>query len=510
MKNYLKNFKIRHLWLSLFLISFILTQCKKDPSVPLQDVSFNINSVNQSAKTTAAVQSGELRNARSLETDTIICSSLAANYVKYKVDGGGFRVIPVFYVDGIPYTSSIKLQPGNHNLNEFLVYSDNQTPKDSTDDVLLSAVPHTGAIFASYARTNLDYSFTVSTDKKTDVNLDVVCYTPAKYLNFGFVYFQLSPLVIRSQWFFGDFCIKDATHFAGSGYSQQTNWVASGFIDAPAIFKIEVWRNGVLENTFQNSNQGEKVLVNYGDYQLSTDNFEFKLYILVNQGSKFVYTYFNSWKFNDISNIKPNSNNVVDFVLGNCYDPSNPPSLILPPWMNLPATATYTITAYPSVLGGYVDATLTNIASGTGGSAIYDFSNGVFASNCADHSTEITVGTSYNMDVYSSLYQSLLPAYLQSAKWEKINWLYNHLDWYSGYNWYDIQGFIWLYDNPVWDGSALGTVPAITALTKKMKSDADTYGPGYKVLPGGWVSVIFALHGATSPTVQTMFVRLDP
>ncbi|NJO88664.1 MAG: hypothetical protein HC831_06650 [Chloroflexia bacterium] len=92
----------------------------------------------------------------------------------------------------------------------------------------------------------------------------------------------------------------------------------------------------------------------------------------------------------------------------------------------------------------------------------------------------------------------------------KINWLYNNLSNYENVHWYDLQGFIWLYDNPVWNGQALGTVPAVTELTLKMKADADKYGPGYKVPLGGTYVIIFIPPGVEGPIVQTMISQLNP
>jgi hypothetical protein len=198
--------------------------------------------------------------------------------------------------------------------------------------------------------------------------------------------------------------------------------------------------------------------------------------------------------------------------LGNCYDPANPPDLILPPWLNLPATANYTIVGgyAPGSLGAYVDAQLTGIGPG------FDIQDILYASWCADHLTTIYPGTTYNMDVYSSLYPTLLPAFaqLQAGKWSKINWLFNHLSWYPGYQWYDPQQVIWLFDSPAWGGGGESGVPNLTPLAQQMFNDANTYGAGYVPLPGGWATIIFISHGtlpgALSPTVQTMIIKIDP
>ena len=496
-------------FLSILAFLVTMTGCKSDdPQLSNQiDVSFNVSNVTNGAS--SVISNKAMVKVQEIPQD-VNCQDKKANYVKYKIDNGDFQKIPVFYVSGCIWTNSIKLSPGVHKLSEFLVYSDNNTPNDESDDILLSAAPHTGSEYSGFVSTPLDQNFTVTVDKKNEIKMEVVCFEPKTFTNFGFTYFKLSEIVVHQLWFFADFCIKNKADYSGSQYAQQTGWSGNSgpFIDVPAILKVEVWKDGILKNTFTNSAQGEKLAVNYADYLSQTDNYELKLYILVRQGTAFNYVYFKSWNFTDVSNILDGGDGVIDGVLGNCYNPATPPDFILAPWMNIPTSLTYTITAMPSILGAYVDATLSNIPIG------YELINGIFPSNCADHSVTINVGQSYPMDVYSSLYPDKLPLFVQSSKWEKINWLYNHLDWYPGSIWSDIQGFIWLYDNPVWDGTAQGGVPAITALTRKMYADAQIYAIGYKVPPGGWATLIFVPQGtlptATNPLLQTMVIKVDP
>jgi len=491
--------------LAIIIVAFATTNCTKDSTDPITgtaDVSFNVNSVTQSG-------------LKSTATDTIICTTLSSDYVKYKLDNGNFKAISVFYVGGIPWTNSIKLPIGPHTINEFMVYSDNNTPNDSTDDVLLSAVPHAGSGFAGYVTTPLNQSFVVETDKKLEVKLDVVCFQPQYYTKFGFVYFQLNELTVRQMWFFGDFCVKDKSLYAGSSYALRSGWSGFGYGDVPAIIKVEVWRgttptNKTLQNTFTNNdaahNYGDKVSVTYGDYKQSTDYFEVKFFILVRQGTTFDYVQFNSYTFTDISNITTGSDGVIDFVLGNCYDPSTPPDYIYAPWMNLPlSNQVPSVTYYmsPATLGGYVNATLGNISTG------FDISNGTFASYCGDHNVTINYGVSYNMDVYSSLYPEKLPLFAQSAsgKWAKINWLFNHLDWFPTATMNNIEDVIWSYDN-------VSPIPTPSGLSTTMRNACDQYGVNYHVPTGGWACIIFIPHGtpANAPTaaIQTMFIKIDP
>ncbi len=494
----MRNLKRLVIIMAILMVAIFTTNCKKDTTNPSDgntyELKFNINSISQNG------------GYKSTTSDTILCSPLTADYVMYKLNSEPLTRIDVFYdQSGVPFTNSIKRTEGSYTLKEFLVYSDNNTPANTADDILIMAAPHVGSTFAGYSGTPpLDRTFTINVDLKAPISVDVLCFQPQYFTKFGFAYFQMNELTLRQLWFFGDFCIKDKADYAGSLYSQQTNWGSGGgFIDAPAIAKVEVWRNGVLQNTFINSKQGEKISVNYGDYKLTADNFEIKLFILVKQGTTFTYNFFKSWTFTDISNIPQGTDGVIDYVLGNCYDPLTPPDLILSPWMNLPLTATYKATT--ATLGGYVDANLSNIP------AWYDITNGVFASNCADHNTSITMGQNYNVSVYSSLQQQTLPAWAQSTKWAKINWLYNHLDYFPGYHWYDIQGAIWLFDNPAWNGQALTTVPALTPIMTNMKNQMDLYGVNYRVPPAGWAAIIFIYNPtASNPTIQTMFIKVDP
>jgi hypothetical protein len=47
-----------------------------------------------------------------------------------------------------------------------------------------------------------------------------------------------------------------------------------------------------------------------------------------------------------------------------------------------------------------------------------------------------------------------------------------------------------------------------------MKQKMDDYGEDYRVPSGGWATIIFVptgtLPSAPSPTIQTMFIKVDP
>ena len=62
------------------------------------------------------------------------------------------------------------------------------------------------------------------------------------------------------------------------------------------------------------------------------DNFEFKLFVLVRQGTEFNYVHFHSWTFMDDEIITNGGDGLVDFVLGNCLPNAD---LILSPCLRL-------------------------------------------------------------------------------------------------------------------------------------------------------------------------------
>jgi len=435
------------------------------------------------------------------------CFSQSISYANVWLDNSQTPIkVNVFYLAGQPYTNSIQLSPGLHFLNDFVLMNDNNTPNDTGDDIILAAAPHSGTVYAPYVTNPLTLTFTVAKFSKLMQPVECVCYQQSHYTDFGFLFFQIQEVTVRQQAFFGDLCIKNISDYIGSPYASQSNGLQP---DVPAIFKIEVWRNGTLMSTFDNSawlGVGQPLVVSYADRQGIVDNFEFKLSVLVRQGGAFNYVYLWSWTVADATPINdPDHNGVIDFSLGYCNLNAD---YVLPPYINLPPACTYTITNYaPGSLGTYADAALSNVPPN------YEFVNGTVKSWCADYAFALSVNTAYNMVVYSSLYPNLLPPFAQAKPWDKINWLLNHLSWYSGYSWNDLQGAIWkLYG---WTGPTKTNVTyPLSTIGNTMVSDANNYGSGYKVPDGGFANVIFIASGtpgnATVANVQTMVIQVDP
>ncbi len=498
-------------------IAVMFASCNKDDDSN-NGVQFKIANVANNFKSASLVPSIE----------EIPCSDLRASYVKVVIDGAEYKIGTFYIVENgieILYSNTLMLESGEHQISEFSIWNDLGTSTES-DDILLSATPHLNSAFAEYVSNPLNFSFTTYSDRKTYVGIEVVCYDDEYEADFGFVYYGIGEISVHSLNFFGDFCIKKKSDYEGSLYAQQSGWnsVPGSYIDVPAIAKIEQWQKtgyGSWQKTgeYTNSPEGETIKITYSDSKTEIDSIELKLFIYVKEGRNYYdYHYFTSWKFRDDEKPLQTGDGKGGFTtyycLGSCTPSAN---YIFPAWETLPSTVTYKIVGAtaPGSLGGYVDAEISGVGEG------YDFGDGLYASNCADHLAPIEIGVPYEMDVYSSLVIEEMPLFARKSQWAKINWLINHIglpgssNEYPGYTWADLQGAVWLLNEPVaWNGLATGGVPNATSTMLKMAADANANYANYSIPTGGWACVVFIPHGtplgSETPVIQTMFIKVDP
>jgi len=228
----------------------------------------------------------------------------------------------VFYLDGKPYTNSVKLLPGEYIIHDFILKNDQQTPNDKTDDIIIAAAVHQGAPYASLVSSWLNQEFTVSPFKKNVMDMELVCYDEAHFENFGFEYFVISQTVVREVHFFGDICISNLASYYNSPYSAVLGGNQNLLLDLPAIFQIEVFRNDSSMGIFNNNSSSAISLpltVRYPDRLNKMDSFEFRLSVMVlNNNNIFEYQWFHTWSILDSQSLFSGTDGVVDFVLGNC------------------------------------------------------------------------------------------------------------------------------------------------------------------------------------------------
>ena len=313
----------------IFLSVLLLTNCKKEDKVDEQSP-------------------GELVFAPVDISDTekdgfdVLCD-LTLTITLAHVVLNGIDYYPLTFVLGDKlYTQSIKLDPGAYIINEFELMDDMGTPGFYDDDEIVKATPMWNSEYAVFVDNALmepgeEYGFTIVEFLKLEVYIDVLCYIPSDFELFGFVWFDVTPITVREQCFFGDLCIYDLDLYYGSLYGPLIE------ADEKAIYKIMVYRDGEYVdeyfNTYYDAQQvftyDSPLCVPYADYDLEENFFIFELWVLVPVGSGFEYVYMYTWDFWDAETILDDGDagedGVVDFVVGDCV--VTPSDLVLPPWL---------------------------------------------------------------------------------------------------------------------------------------------------------------------------------
>jgi len=291
----------------ILLMAFAFFSCQKPEDVP----PVNKDKID-------VVFAGITNEIGSLKsTDIVDCNKPDADYAQVKIDNTIYRPL-VFYIDGVPYTQSIKLSPGTHSVKEFMLMNDNNTPDNFGDDIIVSATPIKGSTYAVFVDNAVDFPFQVSAFAKTEVKVQVLCFEDVDYQYFGFDWFALTEIIVREQVFFGDICVTNTADYEGSLYENQNNKLQN---DMPAIFRIDVYKNGAYITSYNNEawlGEGMPLSVLYPDNKNANDKFDFNLSIYVRNGNDFAYVYYYTWTFYNDELIAAGDDGVVDFVLGDC------------------------------------------------------------------------------------------------------------------------------------------------------------------------------------------------
>ena len=463
------------------------------------------------------------------------------------VPGSPFKPL-VFYVDGVLHSQSIK----------FMANAD-ETPKqlkvtsfhiENEDLIPIMATPLIGAPYSEFVTKPISFNFSVEPFEKSAVYVEVLCFVPEDYENFGFNWFEIGQFIIREYNFFGNFCLKDAAMYQGENndeypthvYKNIPGFPESGYVDAPAIFKIEVFDKDAPEGEVPNQ---EFYYDGIGPDPLKIEakmipgeEYRFELSLLVADGAgglyyAHIYTFYAEATYNnatepvfapltneDGTNEYAYDHGVFHFVVGGCIYGGNL-DLQLPPWQVLPTTANVTIQHenWGTNAGAYWKLTVNSLnPNGT-----YDFpgANEVVAGWCGDHTVEIPDGER-DFFIYSSYWDynwPTMPEIVTLDKLASVNWLMNNLDlpsygitmptsMFIDYDFFDtqdakdIQDAIWLIIN--------GTVHTGTpsARAAEMAEDAENF-IDFVPLPGGYAAVLL-VEGPDATKYQLIFTVVDP
>ncbi len=445
--------------------------------------------------------------------------------------GGGEINTPVFYVNDVMYTQAIKL-PANksYTLIDMRLYATGAGVGGA--DLLVNAVPYTGSHYGNLITAPVPVSINVSPFTKTEVPISILCYDDTQYEDFGFTWFRIEENIVRTKYFFGDFCTKFFEDYRNAPlYADHLDLVR---VDMPAIFEMDLYqvaKGGVMYDpevfvdTFNNADSvtsGKPKLIAYPDIEAPGDIFRLDVKIYVKTGSTFAYESFGSWFWKDnedvmytsladlengVNGFTSGTDGVYDFILGNCN--VDGADFIFAPYMNLPESGTLYVHSDGGDLngaspeGGYMDTKLDYTGSG------YDFpANEWAATFCFELGVNITLGANYQVTVHSSLYPELMPREeMRTREWDRVNWLVNNLDQWPNFNWFDFQHALWKLQDASHNGTGHG-IPVGTSVFTDMYDAAVANGDGYMPMPGGLAAVTFA-H-STGNAIQTVFIIVDP
>lgn len=188
----MKKIKFYHIFLSLMLM-FIIVGCEKDKQMEVvyQDVVFGVDHV---APLTLKDNGDELEDWYCQEDLTPVKAHIV-------IDGEDYWP-EVFFVGDKLYTQSIKLAVDDgttdYTVTRFVLLGE--------DDMILMATPAAGSPFADYVGQTVDFTFTVNAFEKAEVFVEVLCFVPAQYSDFGFTWFNINQIIVNELWFFGDIC----------------------------------------------------------------------------------------------------------------------------------------------------------------------------------------------------------------------------------------------------------------------------------------------------------------
>lgn len=500
---------MKKLYLLLIGISLLAGCQKKGSEVPVvtQAVTFGVNEV-------------MISNLKS-DINNWDCANTIPNKAWIQIDGINYYA-QVTMVNGKLYSQSVRLTPGTHTVENFVLYKETDGLEGFTNgDKIVYGVPKTGSLFANYVDKTVEFPIEVSSFKKTEVPVQVLCFNENQYKDFGYDWFAINRTIVREQCFFGDICTDQYQQYAGSDYENQSTKLA---IDMPAIFKIMAYRQqadsswALLVNggVFTNDNAqsgwgvGMPVCVQYPDNLNKEDHFKFELYILVKKGNGFSFVLFHTWKFKDAEMIPAGNDGVVDFELGDCNADSA--DLHLPPYHDLPTTAflkvenaAHATKQTQEGLSAYFDVILSNIDSG------YELTNGMYPGNSLSREGSVTFNSKHEVYIISSLNPELMSTKTRDLPWDKANWLINHLGNYPGHTWSDIQQALWILEDPKYKGDAHGgnfDPDPISAVGLQMVEDANLYGKDFVPGPHDLVALVF--ESVDGNAVYSLFIRYNP
>jgi hypothetical protein len=321
----------------IVLIAIAVVSCQKDEAdkpVKMIDVSFGVELVEPSLLKDDFPPDCPVNAEGDL---------LVPNFAEIVIDGVT-HYVEVFFVDGKYYTQAFKMAATNEDIpplnppyvvTKFVLWTDH--PVTGTDPQIVMATPHVDSDYAEYVSLTVPFEVVVGGFEKQEIAIEVLCFLPSVYDKFGFIWFEITEIVVREFCFFGDICANDDPYvpsdFVGSAYDDDDVNTPIP-VDMHAIYEIRVFRNNnpypaVEENVFSNAADPTNPLcVQFPDLLRVYEEapFQFELWVLVPPDFEYVqFATFDvveddegDWSILYGVENALNEFNAVDFAIGTC------------------------------------------------------------------------------------------------------------------------------------------------------------------------------------------------
>lgn len=498
----------------------------------LMDVTFDLT--NYGSPRDAGSKTGIF--AKESATDIPECSDLDPDYVHVKLEYPDGEM-KTHFVDIIANgetmeTEVLKLPEGEYTILEFAVFNNNGTTEDDEDDIALYTSPVIGSYYqVLWDLDGIEKGFIVEKFVKKKVTIDVLCYIPEDYENFGFVWFQYAKYRIKHVCFFGNICTKFFEEFHTPRDGDNNPYIGQFYdgYDFAAIFRVDIKNEAgeIVNDPLVSSNAewygtGEPLCIEFLDnLQILDEIFFAEIWLALPDGSEILLDTIefneNTYSGEDAPIKFGGEDGIYDFNVGNCLDDDSLlTDAVYTPYIPLPDQVLMTVDIETNK--SYVNVNILQIFGNPPGNQIMV---GTMQGWCADRFSNIFIGVQYLADVYSSLnIVGLPPEYAAYGnKWNVLNWIINTVDIEAlidagDYTSEEIQNGIWalIHDNPGppdvgSDGGFMASLGIDVANQAAIDPDISNYVPGV----GDWAFVLLdPVEGDQQERIQLIIVQVDP
>ncbi len=242
----MRNLKRLATSLVALVLVIAFSSCEKQPtSDALQEVSFNVKNVtNLLSKKAVGPNDEKIPD----------CVDSLPSYVVAKINGTDYKLNVLSGLNDGTETQVIKLDAGSYSLESFKVYAQGGT--------MIWATPEAGSYYANlWNLQGVAFDFDVTAFTKTKIDIDVLCWEPYFYEDFGFNWFDFQEIKIKTICFFGDVCTPNYTDWGMTQY------------DFVARYRVEIYDpvTGIMVGEGNNLQMEGPLCIEYPEFGDRTD-----------------------------------------------------------------------------------------------------------------------------------------------------------------------------------------------------------------------------------------------